>query len=534
MIEREEAEALLQLAKEKGDQEPERALQAAKQAGKICKSLGDASGALEAFRLIVFSKAATGDADSALGIARAEVAHFKEAGERRGQAHTLLTIAEANVYLGHGFEALAPALQAQRLYFDLGDVQCEAQATRVEAHAHLLRSDPGTATKRATDARIMFESCGDKAGEASSWHLLSSTRLAEDCGPEAYHAAKKATTLYHELGNDRGECTMLNNTAQMDLALQKNSNALRKANEALRIAKDLGDLNLQTTVLETVVNSHIAVGEGPEALHVALELQSMFTVLNWKLQARFLGTLVSAHLANQDLDAALTAARKARAVSCKGGLEEAKTIHRMAQVLVMREEFDAALETAEEALVLARQSRSLEVSILSTITQIYTCKGEVEKAPHRKVALRVLDLAVQATKDRDPTAFEEAMLNVDRIGGVTAEDVKIKFATILDDPGVRHFMGQRATQDTQMSVSSKYFHREGIYLWFRSNAMGYGPRFRPIQETYRCRQVGDPNVQVLTVLRLHDGAEDWEEQMPFAHPGVADAALQAQGVLNAQ
>merc|ERR1712136_331265 len=339
--------------------------------------------------------------------------------------------------------------------------------------------------------------------------------MGEDCGPEAYHAAKKATTLYYELGNDRGECTMLNNTAQMDLALKKNSNALRKANEALRIAKDLGDVKLQTTVLETVVNSHIAVGEGPEALHVALESQSTFTVLNWKFQARFLGTLVSAHLANQDL-------------------EEAKTIHRVAQVLVMREEFDAALETAEEALALAGQSRSLEVSILSTITQIYTCKREVEKAPHRKVALRVLDLAVQATKDRDPIAFEEAMLNVDRIGGVTAEDVKIKFATILDDPGVRHFMGQWATQDTQMSVSSKYFHREGIYLWFRSNAMGYGPRFRPIQETYRCRQVGDPNVQVLTVLRLHDGAEDWEEQMPFAHPGVADAALQAQGVLNAQ
>ena len=65
------------------------------------------------------------------------------------------------------------------------------------------------------------------------------------------------------------------------------------------------------------------------------------------------------------------------------------------------------------------------------------------------------------------------------------------------------------------------------YIGFRVGGLGYGPRFRCRDATYRKQVPGKPEtLMALSALQVSDAADDWEAALQF-HPGVLDGLLQS-------
>merc|ERR550525_67813 len=78
---------------------------------------------------------------------------------------------------------------------------------------------------------------------------------------------------------------------------------------------------------------------------------------------------------------------------------------------------------------------------------------------------------------------------------------------------------------------ARNFDRRWLYFSFRVGAMGYGPGFRLLKQSYR---KGPPSYWAHghSTLRLKDDHDDWEEYSGF-HAGIMDCALQT-GAARAQ
>lgn len=541
------AAKLLADAKEKVDYDGEVALEAATKAEELFKAAGDTTGQMDAFRLIVSATLAQGKHQNGLKMAIDAVESARESGDKKRVALSLITVAEAYLYVGYPGEAQQFAAEARVLLADGGDGLTEAKAALAEAHAYLKMGDTREAVRVATQAQNMFEKAKDPEGEAQGWQMLSTARMYNPTSKpgDIISAIKKALSMYKELGDRKNEGVM---TAYMGEAMlaEKPEQALTHATDALAIFKKLDYVKGEAQALDVAVQAYASLGQSADG--VALVKERM-TSLDSNGKAVLTPVMINAYLNKgageaPDVESALIAVNSGLGYVAGSKRQEAIMLNRKAEVMLLQGDAAAAAKEAEAA---AKRFRKLgdvvgQADADVTLTKAYTKLKQADKSPNRLAGVEFLGQLVHAVASRDQQLFEEAYGNIQNWGGVDQIDIESSLKPLYKrDPGATKFYADAksaffglavAGGDTTHLRAGKILATEDLYVGQRWGQMGYGPSFRCVHGLVRQGKVyyKDSGTMGLTVIQ-DDTLESWEmNAVVQAHPGIMDAGLQSQGL----
>jgi len=273
----------------------EEAGRSAEIAADMARSLGDHRAEAQAKYAAAVALWSNRNAAKGEGLRLAEEALklFRAAGDVRGQATTLISMAVAQLNAGDHIEAQQMAGDGVRFYRELGDQRREAVAQRMLASAYLHIADVShvhgsqqfhstNAALAAEEAVTLFRDMEDERGEASALPLLAEAQLQEELTYASMETAERMQELAAKL-KDRS----LEATAKITMArarffednppadhVQKAMSAGREAQKILKAtgdserARQVGNLcqyfRKESTAMKRRAKA-AAAGEGEEA-----------------------------------------------------------------------------------------------------------------------------------------------------------------------------------------------------------------------------------------------------------------------------
>ncbi|MEU6654489.1 hypothetical protein ABZ904_34955 [Streptomyces sp. NPDC046900] len=169
------------------------------------------------------------------------LALYRTLGDRRGEAHTLVALADGLRMRGDVDGAQDHATQALTLFRTLGNRQGEAEILLVLAAIARVRGDVGGADKHATQALTLFHSLRERRSEAETLRMLAEVaRLRGDVDGADEHATQ-ALTLFRTLGDPLGQADTLLVHAHIARLRGDLRGAQEHATQALTLYRTLGD-----------------------------------------------------------------------------------------------------------------------------------------------------------------------------------------------------------------------------------------------------------------------------------------------------
>ncbi|MEU6325393.1 tetratricopeptide repeat protein [Streptomyces sp. NPDC047009] len=168
------------------------------------------------------------------------LALYRTLGDRRGEAHTLVALADGLRMRGDVDGAQDHATQALTLFRTLGNRRGEAEAHRMLAEIVRLRGDVDGAQDHATQALTLFRTLGNRQGEAEILLVLAAiARVRGDVGGADKHATQ-ALTLFHSLRERRSEAETLRMLADNARRDGRAGDGRRQMEEAAELYEALG------------------------------------------------------------------------------------------------------------------------------------------------------------------------------------------------------------------------------------------------------------------------------------------------------
>ena len=331
-------------------------------------------------------------------------------------------------------------------------------------------------------------------GEAAAMLFgVAEARLQHGNGLEAQGAARRARDLFRDLRHRRGRLAALQ-TLVTSLGLDTLA-ALEATEEELRLFESEGDAAGQVSAFRILADTYIAralYGEARSALRKALELVK--------------GTAAAD--------------------------SEGEILLLLAQVEDTMGRTDAAVESAQKALVIAKSSKlsALVVDARRVVSRLQIKCGRVDQAPNRRDAQEALQELTEAARNRDADEFQSVMARLEDLSGYTEDEVKA--ALIIQDDedqaGLVQFLKknqlavQAAPGASKKSVGRGSIVMTGmshalLYLSFRMGGLGYGPRFRRCYG-YRVEGEGEGALYGAAWLRLLSSQEEWGRRMETQPP----------------
>lgn len=331
---------------------------------------------------------------------------------------------------------------------------------------------------------------------------------------------------------------------------EKPAEALTYALDAFSIFKKVDYVKGEAQALEVAVNAHAVQGQPAEGLSLVKERMAF---LDGMSKAVLTPVLINAYLnkgagEKPDIESALTAATDGLSYVKGDKRQEGIMMNRIAEILLLKGEGAEAVKEAEAAAKVFRKLGDVvgQADVNVTLTKAYTATKQADKAPHRLEGVEFLGQLVQAVASRDAGLFEEAYGNIQTWGGVDQIDIDSSMKPLYQrDPGAQKFFSDckgayfgltASSADTSHLKKGKVLAVEDLYVGQRWGQMGYGPSFRCAHGLVRHGKVyqKDSETEGFTIIQ-DDTLESWEfNAVVQAHPGIMDAALQAQGLSHMQ
>lgn len=314
--------------------------------------------------------------------------------------------------------------------------------------------------------------------------------------------------------------------------------ALASAKEALVSFRRAGETQNKIAALKVVVAANMAMGKSFDALMAASDELTMLKRAGEKAaQVEVLQVLTDVQLKRCDTHAAVVSASEAlemhRELGDKAG--EAKALRTLASLQVYVGKGLEAVRIASTALGIFQQLGDQEGAAACTqmINKGYAESDQFEKAPNRADATKSLELLASAVENKDKSAWDSAIRQLNESSAYSQLDVQRVFNdAIKNDSTAAAFLkkqGVGKSSGNTPELVMKEISRVGHYLNFRVNGLGYGPRFRCVKPNYVAMVPGDlDTAHAVTNLQISSAADDWERQLEF-HPGILDGMLQATG-----
>jgi len=399
--ERDAAESYVEAASQLEEADSfERALMSASQAVERFRGTDDKKGLADARRLLVHAyccqaerlRYAEGEAcrtgvrdalQAGAQLAAEQAADYKAAGDKRGEASMLLSLAEVN-YSKRGEktrqEAEALATEGLKLARELGDKRLEAVAQALLASIGLAGST--LASEHAKLAHSAYRKIGDKRGEAKALHLLGASIVKKGKLEEGVDLCLEAAARFREVGARKLEAFEYFVISQFFLSKSMGREAAEYAEDALAIFKATAGCSSHTAhAFNAVVQAHIVKGDQRQAARAASEgLEFFKSRQDRRGQAITLAALATAHAAKEELEQGITVAEEAQSMCQDIGDQrwEGAVLRELAVMQLQRNSAEEASQLASEAVSMFQSAgdRIGEASALSVLVQVHTKKGD--------------------------------------------------------------------------------------------------------------------------------------------------------------
>jgi tetratricopeptide (TPR) repeat protein len=383
-----------------GQGQDDSALKALKDAMIIAKDLADMSLESTVTDAFVEYYAYKGKLEDGVVQVQMLAEHYRDLGDKAGQAEALLKKAAAQLQDEEYDNGLRSANEALAISKSIQDRKGEGSAYKVQAQLRFAKDDIGDALEAAEQACAIFREVGGKFGRIgflSCVEVMINSYVSQSAIEFAFQSAVEAMKYFIEKKDKKGEGAMLMALADLSLAINKNDEAMKaiagapgafaaaddrrgealakaklanvcfskgKAGDSLRAAEDaanlfrtVGDLANLGTMLQLVADSHfmlagLGMGNGVEALRAGQEAVAIYRQIGDKAsEAQMLHTVANAQLMTKNFQDAQTTANACRtefkALEDKKG--EAGALLLVAGSFLGLADFDEAKTSAKEA-----------------------------------------------------------------------------------------------------------------------------------------------------------------------------------------
>jgi tetratricopeptide (TPR) repeat protein len=246
--------------------EPDRAREAARDALRAFRALGDRPGEAEALRELGFAEWRAGRVPEALERSREALALHRALGDVAGEASALHNLAELHRELGSPRRALDLFEQALALHWAAGSHVGEILSRFGVAHARLQLSDPAGARREYEAALALARRHGERTMESRALQALAARSIAEGDSESALDALRQAIDVdrainyAHALGHD------LVQLAWIHLRRHERAQARAALQEALVWFDYVADGAAATAVLDACARLDAGLDPGTDAL----------------------------------------------------------------------------------------------------------------------------------------------------------------------------------------------------------------------------------------------------------------------------
>jgi len=186
--------------------------------------------------------------DQGLSLKQMALAAADQAGDRRGQARSLLLLANMHDVTGDRRAATASMTRALALYRDLGDRVGQGYALFGLGFLHTLAAEYRPAAACQRQALDLFLETGHRRGEADALQWLGEVQQLTGDYQTAAVNNQQALHLYRELGDRRREGEALIGLGTMQRRTGDYRAAAATLQQAMALELDLGDRYMQACV----------------------------------------------------------------------------------------------------------------------------------------------------------------------------------------------------------------------------------------------------------------------------------------------
>ncbi|MEG4329186.1 CHAT domain-containing tetratricopeptide repeat protein, partial [Microcoleus sp. herbarium5] len=233
---------------------------------KLYRQAGDNRG--QALSLLGLAKIYSdlGEKQKALEYYSQSLPLFRAVGDRRGEAITLSSIGSVYSELGEKQKALEYLAQSLPLSRAVGDRTLEAITLNNIGLVYSQLGEKQKALEYYSQSLPLSRAVGDRRVEATTLHNMGS--VYDDLGEKqkALEYYSQSLPLRRAVGNRNGEASTLNNMGSVYLALGEKQKALEYYRQSLPLSRAVGDRGREAITLNNIGNVYSDLGEKQKAL----------------------------------------------------------------------------------------------------------------------------------------------------------------------------------------------------------------------------------------------------------------------------
>jgi CHAT domain-containing protein/Tfp pilus assembly protein PilF len=299
---------------------------------------------------------------------------MREAGDRRGEAMTLINMGTIYNLLSDQQKALEHLNRALDVWRAIGDRHLEALTLLINARVYYALGETQKSLDSCNLALPVMRAVGDQSGEAGTFSQIGTVYRLLGESQKALDNFAHALPLWRAVGDRRNEATILNNMGTVYNLLGKPEKAFDYFQQVLPVVRAIGDRRVEAVTLINMGNIHNLLEEPDKALVLLDQALTLTRNLgDRRLEAAALTHTGTAHSALKDQQKAIELLERALqlriAVSDRQG--EAITLNHLGRVFDLTRESQKSLDYYNKALPIWRAvgDRNGEVAALYGIAR---------------------------------------------------------------------------------------------------------------------------------------------------------------------
>jgi tetratricopeptide (TPR) repeat protein/transcriptional regulator with XRE-family HTH domain len=233
-------------------------------AGRAARQIGDRAAEANAANHLGVMDMRLGRYDLASGHFEQALPHYREAGDRTGEARSLANLGFIGFLRGRN-EAIGQMRQALDMFRDLGDRAGEARGLASVGFLHLRQGRYEQAADHLAQSAALCRDTRDKGGVARALGNLGEVRLRQGRYEEAGKHLEQALAIFRELGDQISEAEALADLGLVDLRQGRHEQAEGRLRQALDLCRETGDLSSQAVVRNGFGEILLATGRCADA-----------------------------------------------------------------------------------------------------------------------------------------------------------------------------------------------------------------------------------------------------------------------------
>jgi tetratricopeptide (TPR) repeat protein len=335
--------------------------------------------------------------DQALAIHETALAAARLAGDRLGQADTLVDLGIVQRVTGEYAAARASLAEALTLFHDLGHRRGQADALNELGIVQQLTGEYAAATASLTEALALFHGLGDRLGRANSLKALGVVQYMADEYPAARASLTEALALFRDLDHHLGQADVLNELGPAQYLAGDYPAATTSLTEALVLYRELDDRFGQADALTELGRVRQLTGDYSASTAALTEALALFRDLGCRRgRAAALTRLGNVQYLTGELGTATASLAEALALCRDLGNRpgEANALVRLGSVHYLTGEHPAGSATLIEALILYRElgDRLGQATALNKLgARLLDSSGYDDALNHHLQALRLAE-----------------------------------------------------------------------------------------------------------------------------------------------